>query len=211
MDTTTARQRKPSGKMSWNFKDLTGQKFGNLLVLRRCGISKDRHARWECVCDCGNTHTAKGRALTTGNTQRCPSCRLVRLAKKNASRTPTMKALMNSDPSQSRNYTEQKKVSFREIYRRYRGGAQRRDIEWGLSQEEVSILVVSDCHYCGADYRENPMRCNGIDRLDSNSGYTAENCVPCCTRCNYFKGSLSYHAFIGFIERIYRCRIENKK
>ena len=38
---------------SWNFKDLTGQRFGKLTVL---GIHKKEDGKifWECKCDCGN-------------------------------------------------------------------------------------------------------------------------------------------------------------
>ena len=35
-------------------KDLTGQKFGKLLVIKR-GESRNNKATWLCKCDCGNT------------------------------------------------------------------------------------------------------------------------------------------------------------
>lgn len=34
--------------------DLTGQRFGQLTVIKRIENAKDGHARWECQCDCGN-------------------------------------------------------------------------------------------------------------------------------------------------------------
>lgn len=33
--------------------DLTGMKFGNLIVIERAENSKDGHVRWKCVCNCG--------------------------------------------------------------------------------------------------------------------------------------------------------------
>lgn len=36
--------------------DLVNQKFGKLLVLERLPSLKGGHARWKCLCDCGNTH-----------------------------------------------------------------------------------------------------------------------------------------------------------
>lgn len=35
-------------------RDLTGQRFGKLIVLKRYGSSKENNAIWECQCDCGN-------------------------------------------------------------------------------------------------------------------------------------------------------------
>lgn len=34
-------------------KDLTGQRFGYLLVIRFAEMGKDSHSRWVCRCDCG--------------------------------------------------------------------------------------------------------------------------------------------------------------
>ena len=50
--------------------DLTGRKFGRLVVLRRMA-NKGREPTWECTCDCGNTHRALGRNLRTGSTKSC--------------------------------------------------------------------------------------------------------------------------------------------
>lgn len=35
-------------------KDLTGQQFGNLIVLERAGSTADGHAQWKCQCQCEN-------------------------------------------------------------------------------------------------------------------------------------------------------------
>lgn len=56
--------------------DMTGQRFGNLVVLRRAGTASDtgRQALWKCQCDCGGVHTVLGQTLRSGNAQRCPAC-----------------------------------------------------------------------------------------------------------------------------------------
>ena len=51
--------------------DLTGQKFGKLMVLKRTGTSKDGQAVWECECECGNRSYVDGKSLRTGNTKTC--------------------------------------------------------------------------------------------------------------------------------------------
>lgn len=51
--------------------DLTGQKFGRLLVLERGGNSKNGRAVWRCKCDCGNFADAQSYLLRAGMTKSC--------------------------------------------------------------------------------------------------------------------------------------------
>lgn len=57
------------------FVDLTGQKFERLTVVERADeyISPrgQRHIRWLCKCDCGNSIIVKGNSLKSGNTKSC--------------------------------------------------------------------------------------------------------------------------------------------
>ena len=53
------------------YKDIIGQKFGRLLVQRRLENTHTGAARFECLCDCGNTTRATGVNLRYGNTQSC--------------------------------------------------------------------------------------------------------------------------------------------
>jgi len=50
--------------------DLTGQRLGRLVVLKRAP-SATNHAKWLCQCDCGNTCTAGSNALRNGRTRSC--------------------------------------------------------------------------------------------------------------------------------------------
>ena len=49
--------------------DLTGQRFGRLVVVKRAGTL--RGARWECLCDCGNTTLACSGDLRKGRPRSC--------------------------------------------------------------------------------------------------------------------------------------------
>ena len=51
--------------------DLTGKRFGRLLVLRRNGTAKDGVPLWECQCECGNIRNIRGTSLRKGNTMSC--------------------------------------------------------------------------------------------------------------------------------------------
>src|SRR4030065_1840946 len=50
--------------------DLSGKKFGRLLVLSR---AKNRNGRtaWNCKCSCGTTKIVTGLSLSTGHTTSC--------------------------------------------------------------------------------------------------------------------------------------------
>lgn len=61
--------------MSKPAKDLTGQRFGRLLVLERAGTYEtpngSKKPLWLCRCDCGNTAKVVTQGLTTGTTNSC--------------------------------------------------------------------------------------------------------------------------------------------
>lgn len=59
-------------KVSANsLKDLSGQRFGKLIVVQRVGSSKNKHATWLCQCDCGKTTIVDSSSLISGNTKSC--------------------------------------------------------------------------------------------------------------------------------------------
>lgn len=54
-----------------SFVDLSGIRFGRLLVLARSGTAADGCVKWSCVCDCGNTKVIKSASLVHAGTQSC--------------------------------------------------------------------------------------------------------------------------------------------
>jgi len=54
-----------------NFIDLTGQRFGKLVVLKRADNGKHNQARWLCRCDCGKDKTLTTSSLKSGDTKSC--------------------------------------------------------------------------------------------------------------------------------------------
>lgn len=65
--TVTWKEKRDMGKPI----DLTGQRFGRLVVIGRSLESKHGEATWLCQCDCGNTSIVRGSYLRGGNTQSC--------------------------------------------------------------------------------------------------------------------------------------------
>lgn len=51
--------------------DLTGKRFGRLVVVQRTENSKRGESNWFCKCDCGGTKIVKGNHLREGSTKSC--------------------------------------------------------------------------------------------------------------------------------------------
>lgn len=51
--------------------DLEGQKFGELIVVKRTGYSKNKQILWECKCSCGQKVVVRGSNLRNGKTKSC--------------------------------------------------------------------------------------------------------------------------------------------
>ena len=59
-----------SGKVNVAFKNETGNRYGNLLVVDYFG-AKGRCAHWICKCDCGETLSVSGYRLRDGSRDKC--------------------------------------------------------------------------------------------------------------------------------------------
>lgn len=57
-------------------KDITGKRFGKLVVLGPGGRCHNGEIKWRCICDCGNTTEVKGSSLRSGITKSC-GCRML--------------------------------------------------------------------------------------------------------------------------------------
>lgn len=106
------------------------------------------------------------------------------------------------------------------LYRIYKRNAKNRNLSFELSKDVFNDLIFNhNCYYCNAEPElfesdkaytngEIPPKHHGIDRLDSNKGYTADNCVTCCEYCNRMKLDKSQQEFLKKVTEIYRYRIK---
>lgn len=101
-------------------------------------------------------------------------------------------------------------AAFNQLFGSYKKGAKRRKLPFELTEKEFRALTKQDCYYCGVkpNYSFKNRSCsscyiyNGIDRIDTKSGYTKENSRPCCKICNFAKGQLSEDEFWMWLKRI---------
>ena len=69
-------------KRSYNFKDLTGQKFGRLIVIKFVGTDHNQKSLWLCKCQCGKEKIFGGSNLRNGNSKSCGCLRIENLIKR---------------------------------------------------------------------------------------------------------------------------------
>jgi len=82
---------------------------------------------------------------------------------------------------------------------RYRAEAKDHHRVFALPRALFDDLVTDNCFYCG----EPPANSrNGIDRVDSSGGYTEDNVVTACTRCNMAKRRQTKGEFEAWASRV---------
>ena len=79
----------------------------------------------------------------------------------------------------------------------YKKAANKRGVDWLLTDEEFKSFWQLPCAYCGI-----PIETIGIDREDNNKGYVLDNCLSCCSTCNTMKMVLFKEEFIKKIKQI---------
>lgn len=164
--------------------NLVGQKRGKLTVLEKILTPGKRGARWKCKCDCGNFCIVQGGHFRAGNRVSC-GCK-----------------------SQEKIYH----TGIGRLISLYKTKARNKNRNFNLTREHFERLVSSNCYYCKKKPENILLRdgskkiqiiYNGIDRVDSEQGYTEENCVSCCKICNRFKSDMNMVDWINHVKAIY--------
>lgn len=163
--------------------DIIGKKFTKLLVIRT--FTKNKRTWCTCKCDCGNDTSVCMSQLLNKHTQSCGCFK----------------------PNRKK-YGESAKNARIASYKR---GAKDRNLLFELTDEYIEKLMLSKCYYCNIEpsrivhnqRQYGEFICNGIDRKNPDIGYTKENCVTCCTKCNFMKGRLLFDDFLNQVKAIY--------
>jgi len=181
-------------------------KYGRLTVIEKAGKDKWGNILWKCKCDCGNITITQGTSLRRNLVRSC-GC----LAKENA----------KFNLEKYRNRLPKGEAAFRDLLRNMKQGAKYRNLKWTLTDEEVRDLIQKPCYYCGKlpenhlnnkdiqNHCRGDFPSNGLDRIDNSKGYTIDNVVSCCYKCNAMKEKQSISEFRNQITKIYKYWIEN--
>jgi len=171
-----------------------GFRTGRTTVQWPCGfIGKHRTKVWLCLCDCGTLHIARHDDIRSGCTTSC-GCRK-REVDKERGRQLGLKNIGRSNAHKKRPYEV--------LYNKLLNGAKKRGHKVELTYEQYLEFVEKDCHYCDAKLswvKHNTHKAalaHYIDRKDNTLGYSKDNCVACCPRCNWGKGdSFTYEEWV---------------
>lgn len=172
--------------------DLNNKIFGQLTVLSYAG-----NCSWNCECKCTNKIVVTGALLRGGGVKSCGcwghSEEFLRQNKWKRSPAETSAKVIYS--------------------RRYDDG--------DISFEEFFKLSQLDCFYCGASpsnkinssltrngaskisKEQGDFIYNGLDRVDNSKNHTKDNCVTCCSTCNYAKRMMPQDVFFEWVGKIY--------
>lgn len=176
--------------------DYSGQKFGMLTIVKRdFSIRKDHNPYWLCQCDCGKETVA---SINNLKKDKITSCGCFRL-EQTRSRAKKLNIKKEGDSA------------LNSILYTYKYNAEKRNIEFQLTDNQFRKLIFCNCGYCGASpsnkaknrYGNGDVIYNGIDRIDNIVGYKESNCITCCQDCNRAKYKMSYAEFITWIKKIY--------
>jgi len=158
-----------------------GYKFNKLTIIKYTGKNNYRGSNiWLCRCDCGNEIEVT-----------------------------TDQIYNNKKSCGCYNGRDEESASSNHLYAQYRYGANRRNrkLKFSLNRKEFYSITQKECFYCGAPpsqvQKAHPnFKYNGIDRVDDSKGYTLDNCVPCCSVCNFMKKKMSQGEFLAHMIRI---------
>jgi hypothetical protein len=67
-------------------------------------------------------------------------------------------------------------------FMRARRAAKERNLSWSIELLEYKEILKNCCHYCQSDISQETG--SGLDRKQNDLGYTADNVLTCCGKCN---------------------------
>jgi hypothetical protein len=177
---------------------IEGAVYGRLTILEEYykppeGKSKTRRM-WKALCSCGTTVNTRADIVIRGSSL---SCGCIRMSDKT-----------------------DKDIGVGALHTQYKNRAKSSKLEFDLTIEEFGVLLSGNCYYCNdketSTYRFRrkvgtitEYKYNGIDRIDSSKGYTKDNCLTCCSVCNYMKLDSSIDSFMHKVKQIMEFRGNN--
>lgn len=169
-------------------KDLSGKRFGKLLVKSVHSRSRNGHIRWSCVCDCGGSHDVLSTHLLSGKITHC-GCIQYR-GKSNK--------LWSGCGEISGNF-------WTSLVRGANGLKGRKPIEFEITIEYIWDLFLKQNRKCALSglpiwfpntTTQTQSKTASLDRIDSSKGYVMGNVQWVHKDINKMKNSFSQEYFI---------------
>ncbi len=176
--------------------DLTGKRFGRLVVINFVNIDHTGKSKWHCKCDCGKEKIIQRSGLISGNSSSC-GC----FQKENARKQQRARMKMFGD------------MPFT-FFTRIKTLAKRRNKEFSISIKDIYQQYIKQdkkCYFTGIpigfldDASQTTGRDNNtasLDRIDSEKGYIIGNICFVHKDINFMKHELSSESFIKYSKLI---------
>lgn len=162
-------------KRERKFIDLTGQRFGLLLVIGESTPAKSHEARWKCVCvSCGRESLVGGWDIRNRTSCRCRKLSEVVRA-------------------------------FSVAMGRYKFRAKKMGKKFDLTSEQFAKIIQQPCVYhpehtrSEIAYRGKKYLRVGLDRLNNDEGYVIGNVLPACSDCNVARMDKTFDEFLSWL------------
>jgi len=205
-------------RKSNKYNYLIGQKFTRLTVLGLSPRNRNERYHADTICECGNKKSIPIDCILRGNTKSC-GC----LGKENRANYGNRIAAIMA----GRYKTMPGETGLKMIYSSYKRGAEERKHIFDISIEDFARLTQMNCHYSGhppGNVRKNSISrggtpesvkrgsytYNGLDRIDNTKGYTLDNVVPCCHKCNRAKHAMSLTEWETYLDELIDFQIHKK-
>ena len=185
-------------RIKYNLESEIGKTYGSLTILHFTGFRQTPSRRnipmMECRCVCGTIKNVSHWDLRQSKTKTCGF----------------------NHP----HYADRSVPALNVLFKDYQIKAAQRSLVFAIPRELFEQMVVSDCYYCESEPQMvkrqrtgngiSEFRYNGIDRMDNARGYTVDNVVPCCFRCNRAKYTYSHDEFIAHCVNVALTRAKEK-
>ena len=142
--------------------DLTGQRFGRLVVIDAFMIKSAKEAMWKCRCDCGNYIVSRASKLKAGKTKSCGCLKKENARKLNGIPHKRLSKILNS--MKERCYKQSHPA-----YKNYGGRGITICDEWMDGKNGHNNFVAWALSH---GYNDDL----SIDRIDNNGNYDPSNC-----------------------------------
>ena len=175
--------------MMGSFNDLTGQRFGRLVVLERAESAPNHKTQWLCQCDCGSQVIVRSDSLLSGRTLSCGCLQRERTTIHGETGDPlyyTWQAMRyrcnNPGNKNYENYGGRGITvcdDWNDDYISFRDWALNNGYEQGLSIDRINNDLgynPDNCRWATAKQQQNNRRCNVIYSLNGEAHTLSEWC-----------------------------------
>lgn len=185
------------------FIDISGRRFGNLVVLSRDGnketkpSTRQKDIGWKCKCDCGNILIVVGGRLRSFGVLHCKKCGKEKRLLKNQLNGKLPNTLIYNLKWGAKTRGIEFDTSITEEYLKEIYEKQNRMC--AISGLPIVFAETNDLHRHGSSDGSSSA---SLDRIDSSKGYTKDNIQWTHKKVNAMKNNLNENEFLRLCKAV---------